>query len=44
MTIESKVTEQATETNQVDAAGAIGQGRGFLAKAAEPAEQMGVAA
>ena len=39
-----QVVEQAAETDQVYAARAIGQGRVFLAKAAEPAEQMGVAA
>jgi hypothetical protein len=36
--------EQAAETDEVDPARAIGQRRGLFAEAAEPAEQMGIAA
>jgi len=39
-----KVVEQAAETDQVDPARARGQGWILLAQAAEPAEQMGIAA
>jgi hypothetical protein len=39
-----KVVEQAAETDQVDPARARGQGRILFAQAAEPAEQMGIAA
>jgi hypothetical protein len=39
-----KVVEQAAETYQIDPARAPGQGRIFLAEAADPAEQMGIAA
>ena len=39
-----KVVEQAAENDQVDPASLIGQARILLAEAAEPAEQMGIAA
>jgi hypothetical protein len=39
-----KVVKQAAETDQIDPARAIGQGRIFLVQAADPAEQMGIAA
>jgi len=44
MTRRGKVVEQAAETDQVDPARARGQGRILFAQAAEPAEQMGIAA
>ena len=44
MALAGQVLEQAAETQQVDAAGARGQGRMLLTQAAEPAEQMGIAA
>jgi hypothetical protein len=44
MVLAGKVVEQAAETDQIDPARAIGQERIFLAQAAEPAEQMGIAA
>jgi hypothetical protein len=39
-----QVVEQAAETDQVDPARARAQGRILFAQAAEPAEQMGIAA
>jgi hypothetical protein len=44
MALGGKVAEQAAEADEIDSASALGQGRVFLAEAAEPAEQMGIAA
>jgi hypothetical protein len=44
MALGGKVAEQAAETDEIYSAGALGQGRVFLAEATEPAEQMGIAA
>jgi hypothetical protein len=43
MACSGKIMEQAAETNQVDPGRAIRQRRILFAKAAEPAEQMGIA-
>ena len=44
MTRRGQVAEQAAENDQVDSARARGQRRILFAEAAEPAEQMGIAA
>jgi|SRR6266566_8728569 len=42
MAFGGKVSEQSAETDEIYSASALGQRRGFLTEAADPAEQMGI--
>jgi hypothetical protein len=44
MLLPGQLSEDAPESREVDAAGFIGQGRMLISKAANPTEQMGIAA